>query len=634
MKRTLAYPAASPAFDWMMGLLAALVVAGIFQDGWAHNHGLVDQSFFTPWHAILYGTMALNGLVLLGYGLLNLRRGYSFRNGLPYGYWLSAIGVALFLAGGLLDLWWHTVFGIEEDLNALISPTHLLLALAATFVVSGPIRSVAKRVGPDAPARWRDTGPVILASASIVSLLAFFTMYANPIGSIDGVNVIGKSDRTPVVGNIYVMRADGSQQTRVIVNHKHDAFGVAVAPDGKWIAYRTGLSGTNAEIFSARTDGSGQRQLTHTGRWATQPAWSPDGRRIAFVSTPIGSAGNFQLVVMNRDGSNAKTLVDTVAEVTGPAWSADGSRIAYETRNGTSTQIASVAAAGGTPSFIAGTLGGSFPAFSRNGKLLAFTTSAGVAIANADGSNARLQIPNATMPAFSPKSDRVAFAYTVNGIADIGVAGLHGISSSDVSLLSGMSASRPAWSPDGRIFYSATANGNVLDTDIAQAFAVDGFLISSVLLMGALLVLVRRFALPFGAITVLVLMYAIEQATQQDHYFAIAPALMCAILGDLALARAGARFRSGVPFYAFAFTFSLLFSALFIVTVNQRTGGLGWPADLTYGTPLLAGFAGLLTAFCCAVPLPSPAAADSQPVAAPSPSPNRESHAGDPVTAP
>lgn len=600
------YPDSPPAFDWLMGVLAALVVAGIFQDGWAHNHGLVDQSFFTPWHAVLYGTMALNGLVLLGYGLLNLRRGYAFRNGLPYGYWLSAIGVVLFLAGGGLDLVWHTIFGIEEDINALISPTHLLLALAAAFVLSGPMRSVAKRVGANAPARWRDTGPVILTAASLLSLLAFFTMYANPIGSTDGVTVIGKSDRKPVVSNLYAMHADGSQQTRLIANPRSDQFGAAVSPDGKSIAYRAGLSASNAEIFVARISGTQTRQITHTGRWATQPAWSRDGKRIAFVSTPVGSAGNFELIVASADGQSARTIVSTVAEINGPAWTPDGSKIFYGTRNGTSTQIARVAVDGGSPAFVNGTQGGSFPAVSHDGKLLAYTANGGVYVASIDGSHARQIAARAQMPAFSPRGDRLAFVLNFQGVSDIAVAGIHGISSTDVSRLSGMNASRPAWTPDGRIVYSAQANGNVLDTEIAQAFAVDGFLISSVLLIGALLVLMRRFSLPFGAITVLVAIYAIEQATQQDHYFAVAPAIATAILGDIALVLGKGRLREGAPFYGFAFAFNLVFTTMFLLAVIRLTGGFGWPPDLTYGTPLLAGFAGLLIAFCCAIPLPAP----------------------------
>ena len=66
-------PASSLGFDWLMAVLAALIMAGVIQDGWAHAHGLVDQSFFTPWHAILYGCMALSGIVLAEIGRASCR---------------------------------------------------------------------------------------------------------------------------------------------------------------------------------------------------------------------------------------------------------------------------------------------------------------------------------------------------------------------------------------------------------------------------------------------------------------------------------------------------------------------------------------------------------------------------------
>src|SRR5271165_3665085 len=107
-----AYPASSPAFDWSMALLSAVLMGGVIQDGWAHAHGQVDQSFLTPWHAILYSAMALNGIVLGAIAVLNLNRGYPVARTLPYGYWLALGGVILFAVGGGADLVWHMLFGI------------------------------------------------------------------------------------------------------------------------------------------------------------------------------------------------------------------------------------------------------------------------------------------------------------------------------------------------------------------------------------------------------------------------------------------------------------------------------------------------------------------------------------------
>jgi hypothetical protein len=54
-------------------------VGGIFLDGWAHEHGKVDTSFFTVWHALLYsGYLALTA-VLVAALVLNQRAGYTWR---------------------------------------------------------------------------------------------------------------------------------------------------------------------------------------------------------------------------------------------------------------------------------------------------------------------------------------------------------------------------------------------------------------------------------------------------------------------------------------------------------------------------------------------------------------------------
>ncbi|HEY1866930.1 MAG TPA: hypothetical protein VGG70_01455 [Candidatus Cybelea sp.] len=122
-----------------MALLTALLMGGLLLDGWAHSHGEVDQSFLTPWHALLYAALGVNGLALLFAGIAGLRKGYSFRNALPPGYWSAAIGVTSFLVGGAFDGWWHTRFGIESGIVLLVSPPHLILALSAALIFSGPL---------------------------------------------------------------------------------------------------------------------------------------------------------------------------------------------------------------------------------------------------------------------------------------------------------------------------------------------------------------------------------------------------------------------------------------------------------------------------------------------------------------
>ena len=70
------YPPASVRFDWAMGFLALLLIGGVIQDGWAHAHRLVDQTFLTPWHAMLYSMVGLSGIILGTFALRNCLAGY------------------------------------------------------------------------------------------------------------------------------------------------------------------------------------------------------------------------------------------------------------------------------------------------------------------------------------------------------------------------------------------------------------------------------------------------------------------------------------------------------------------------------------------------------------------------------
>lgn len=145
----LSRPTRSIGLDWAMALLSAVFVGGLFLDGWAHTHGRVDQSFFTLWHAVFYAGYAATASVLVVSLLRNRAQGYPWQRAVPAGYGLSLLGALIFAVGGVTDLIWHTLFGIEAGVEALLSPTHLALALGLGLIASGPIR-----------AAWRQPRPV------------------------------------------------------------------------------------------------------------------------------------------------------------------------------------------------------------------------------------------------------------------------------------------------------------------------------------------------------------------------------------------------------------------------------------------------------------------------------------------
>lgn len=178
------YPAHSRRFDTIMGLLTLLLTIGLFIDGWAHNQGMVDESFFTPYHAVMYSSYGLFGMTLVSLHFYNVNRGYTFRRALPKGYFLSLIGIFIFAVGGFLDMLWHEAFGIEEGIEALYSPSHMLLFIGYTTVILGVIYSAWVR--RETMHGWRDLWWVMLASACLLSILTFATQFMGFVNNADG----------------------------------------------------------------------------------------------------------------------------------------------------------------------------------------------------------------------------------------------------------------------------------------------------------------------------------------------------------------------------------------------------------------------------------------------------------------
>ena len=168
----------SPARDLVTGLLGIWLLGAVFVDGWAHVNRPGMESFFTPWHAALYsGLAAVTAWVT--FVVLRLRRpGTPLRTAVPAGYAGTFVGILIFSLGGLLDLAWHEVFGIEVALDALISPTHLLLGLGGVLVLGTGVRSQSAQ--GDGVQTWR--APGVLSLVLGTALVAFFLLYTSAFG--------------------------------------------------------------------------------------------------------------------------------------------------------------------------------------------------------------------------------------------------------------------------------------------------------------------------------------------------------------------------------------------------------------------------------------------------------------------
>jgi hypothetical protein len=173
-------PRGSFRFDRIMVVLMAWLLVGAYLDAWAHRHLSGLESFFTPWHAVLYtGYFAL--AIFLGVTLLyNHRRGYPWSRSLPDGYMVSLLGVGIFMLGGVGDVIWHTVFGVERGFDVALSPPHLTLKFAAVLIGCGPLSAAWRRTALEETRGWSALWPMVMTAAFVLSGLTYFTYHTNP----------------------------------------------------------------------------------------------------------------------------------------------------------------------------------------------------------------------------------------------------------------------------------------------------------------------------------------------------------------------------------------------------------------------------------------------------------------------
>ena len=108
----------------------------------------------------------------------------------------------------------------------------------------------------------------------------------------------------------------------------------AWSPDGTRIAFTSDLDGDD-EIYTMNPDGSDVLQLTSNNHLDWDPAWSPDGTRIAYTSD---LDGDHEIYTMNPDGSDVRRHTDNGAGDWAPSWTPDGSHIVFETLRGGSRE--------------------------------------------------------------------------------------------------------------------------------------------------------------------------------------------------------------------------------------------------------------------------------------------------------
>jgi Tol biopolymer transport system component len=227
---------------------------------------------------------------------------------------------------------------------------------------------------------------------------------------------------------IVVSNADGTAITPVTTNTVDDV-DPAWSPDGKKIAFAH-FNGTYYEIWTMNADGSGQTAVVQLGKSTTHPTWSPTGNKLAFTYAFSATDDDIWSADSSGLNSNATAFVQDTANEREPAWEPGGSRIAFSKFNSGSGRYDIV--------FM------SYP----SGTIAPFLFSA---------------VADFTEPAWSADATKLAFR---NGLSasDIFTENLDGTGYGPLPSPAAANERNPAWSPEGKLVAYDYDGGS--DTDI------------------------------------------------------------------------------------------------------------------------------------------------------------------------
>jgi Tol biopolymer transport system component len=210
---------------------------------------------------------------------------------------------------------------------------------------------------------------------------------------------------------IFVMDADGSNITRRTTSGSQPTW----SPDGEWIAFVCVRAVQEPGLCKTRADGGSPApdSIYHAAGQLQDPAWSPDGTRIAFMSDWAMYDIWFDIWTIAPDGSNRVALTTHTPEAPTPyehyqpAWSPDGQRVAfvncYWAFVTCSSSAVSVMSAGGSGVVhLVATSGFANPTWSPDGQVIAFASPTGIEWVSVDGNQRGGIIADGHSPAWRP----------------------------------------------------------------------------------------------------------------------------------------------------------------------------------------------------------------------------------------